>query len=72
MPAIVVTARDSRITDSQRRYVEEKLAGLGKYFDGINKIEAVVEQSGTRTEVSSVPRFCRLPGVPDFGLNSRH
>ena len=52
MSAIVVTARDSRITASQRRYVEEKLTGLGKYFDGINKVEAVVEQSGTLVEFS--------------------
>ena len=52
MSAIVVTARDSRITASQRRYVEEKLAGLGKYFDGINKVEAVVEQSATLVELS--------------------
>lgn len=52
MPAIVVTARDSRITASQRRYVEEKLTGLGKYFVGINKIEAVLEQSGALFEFS--------------------
>ena len=58
MPAIVVTARDSRITASQRRYLGDKLIGLGKYFDGINKVEAVLEQSATLVDLSlriSVP-----------------
>ena len=51
MPAIVVTARDSRITARHRGYVKEKLEGLQKYFVGLKKIEAVVEQSGDQVEV---------------------
>ena len=52
MPAIVVTARDSRFTAGQRDYAEQKLIGLGKYFDGINKVEAVVEESAALVEIS--------------------
>ena len=51
MPAIVVTARDIRITARQRGYVEEKLEGLQKYFVGLKKLEAVVEQSGEEVEI---------------------
>lgn len=52
MPAIVVTARDGRFTPGQRDYVEQKLVGLEKYFDGINKVEAVVEESAALVELS--------------------
>ena len=52
MPAVVVTARDIRITAGQRNYLEEKLSGLGKYFDGINKVEAMVEESATLVEIT--------------------
>ena len=51
MPAIVVTARDIRITARQRGYVEDKLEGLQKYFVGLKKLEAVVEQSGEEVEI---------------------
>ena len=52
MPAIVVTARDIRITARQRGYVEDKLEGLQKYFVGLKKLEVVVEQSGEQVEVN--------------------
>ena len=48
MPTIVVCGRDAQITSDSKKHAEEKLGKLGKYFDAIGKIEAILGHSGGR------------------------
>jgi ribosomal subunit interface protein len=46
MPSIVVTGRDDRVSSRHKKHAEEKLSKLNRYFDGIVKIEAILDFSG--------------------------
>jgi putative sigma-54 modulation protein len=46
MPTIVVAGRDERVTSRNKIHAEEKIAKLERYFDGIEKIEAVIGHTG--------------------------
>jgi ribosome hibernation promoting factor len=54
MPTIVVKGRDSQITSGNKQHAEEKIAKLEKYFDGIEKIEAILGHSGVVADVELV------------------
>ena len=54
MAAIVVTGRDSGISSRQKQHAESKLEKLERYFDGINKIEAVLGHEADGADVELV------------------
>lgn len=42
-PTVVVTGRDDRVTSRHKAHTQEKIAKLERYFDGIVKIEAILD-----------------------------
>jgi len=56
---IVVTARDPSITTGMKRHAREKVEKLGRYFDGTNHVEVVLDREGEQSQVEliiAVPR----------------
>lgn len=51
MATIIVTGRDGQVTARNREHAEDKITKLEKYFDGINKIEAILGHSGDAAAV---------------------
>ncbi len=59
MAMIVVTGRDGQVTSRNREHAEDKITKLERYFDGINRIEAILSHSGDVAKaelVITVPR----------------
>lgn len=54
MPQIVVTGRDGQISAKNREHAEAKIERLERYFDGIEKIEAVLGHSGDEAAVEVI------------------
>jgi len=53
-PTIIVTGRDAQVSSTNRKHAEEKIAKLERYFNGIQKIEAVLGHSGDEAGVELV------------------
>ncbi len=69
MAPIVVTGRDERVTSRHKQHAQDKLSKLGKYFDGIQRIEAVLghDSHGAEAELvisirSGKPLVCHSKG----------
>ncbi len=59
MVSIQVTGKDPAVTSANKAHAEEKLSRLGRYFNGIEKIEAVLGRVGDEASVEiviSIPR----------------
>lgn len=59
MVSIQVTGKDPTVTSANKSHAEEKLSRLGRYFGGIEKIEAVLGRVGDEASVEiviSIPR----------------
>jgi putative sigma-54 modulation protein len=53
-PNIIVTGRDSEVSSVNKAHAEDKIAKLERYFDGIQKIEAILGHSGDQADVELV------------------
>jgi putative sigma-54 modulation protein len=67
MATIVVIGRGDRITSRDRKHAEDKIQKLEKYFNGITRIEFILNQSAELSEVELVisvkrgsPIVCRM------------
>jgi len=60
---IVVTGRDDQVTSRSKQHVEEKLQKLSKFFNGIQKVEAILGRSGQDAEVELVISVARVPPI---------
>ncbi|MGQ9589539.1 MAG: ribosome hibernation-promoting factor, HPF/YfiA family [Planctomycetota bacterium] len=59
MATIHVTGKDSAVSSTNKAHAEEKLSRLAKYFNGIEKIEAVLGRVGDDASIEvviSIPR----------------
>ena len=59
MAMIIVTGRDGQVTSRNREHAEDKIKKLERYFDRINRIEAILSHSGDVAKaelVITVPR----------------
>ena len=54
MATIVVTGRSDRITSRDKQHAEEKIQKLEKYFNGITRIEIILNQNAEMSEVEIV------------------
>ena len=59
MATIVVTGKDAQIGSRSKQHAEEKLAKLERYYDGINRIEAILGHVGDEAEVELVIKIPR-------------
>jgi putative sigma-54 modulation protein len=53
-PNIIVTGRDAQVSSTNKSHAEEKIAKLDRYFNGVQKIEAVLGHSGDQADVELV------------------
>ena len=67
MATIVVTGRGDRITSRDRKHAEDKIQKLEKYFNGITRIEFILNQNAEISDVELVisvkrgsPIVCRM------------
>jgi putative sigma-54 modulation protein len=54
MATIVVTGRSEKITSRDKTHAEEKIEKLEKYFNGIGKIEIILNKTAELAEVELV------------------
>jgi len=54
MASIVVTGRSERITSREKTHAEEKIQKLERYFNGITRIEIVLNQNAELAEAELV------------------
>jgi ribosomal subunit interface protein len=47
---LIVKSRNGRVSDSNRRYIEEKINKLGRYLDGISKVTIEIYEEQRRNE----------------------
>ena len=59
MATIHVTGKDSAVSSTNRAHAEEKLSRLAKYFNGIERIEAVLDRAGDEASVEVVISISR-------------
>lgn len=53
-PTIIVTGRDAQVSSTNKKHAELKITKLERYFNGIQKIEAVLGHSGDQAGVELV------------------
>lgn len=53
---IVVKGRHVQVADEVRRYVEEKAGRLGKFYDRVQEIEAILDRSAEQFTVELIVR----------------
>jgi putative sigma-54 modulation protein len=53
-PTIIVTGRDAQVSSTNKLHAEEKITKLDRYFNGVQKIEAVLGRSGDQADVELV------------------
>ena len=51
---IQITARHDGVTDGMKRYAEQKGEKLTRFFDGLNKIDIVLDGKGPRQKAEAV------------------
>ena len=51
---VQITARDESITDGMKRYASEKAEKLKRFFNGLNKIDVILDVEGPRQKAEVV------------------
>ncbi len=54
MATVVVTGRSGKITARDRKHAESKIDKLNKYFNGITRIEIILQKEAARADVELV------------------
>ncbi len=54
MATVVVTGRGGKISARDRKHAESKIDKLNKYFNGITRIEIILQKEAERTDVELV------------------
>ena len=50
----MITARHDGVTDGMKRYAEQKCEKLTRFFDGLSKIEIVLDGQGARQKAEAI------------------
>ena len=54
MVPISITGRGDKVTPTQKQHAEEKIQKLERYFNGITRIEAILDKGSDRSHVELV------------------